>query len=262
VAVGPQVRPIWATAVDSAISGARCATLLALGTTGATMVKIIGHRGASATHQENTLAAFRAAADQGAHGVELDVRRTADDVLVVFHDAHLSTGEVIRELASSDLPDFVPTLVEAFEACADLWLNIEIKNLPDDPDYDAEHGLSVAVAGLVEAFEAADRVIVSSFDIFAVDRIRSVNPAIPVAWLVWGQADPGSLIGRAVAHEVQAIHPHDLLVDASFVSRSHAAGLEVNVWTVDDLDRVHRLVEMGVDGIITNTPGVVVEALG
>ena len=53
------------------------------------MVRIIGHRGASASHPENTIEAFRAAAEQGAHGIELDVRRTADDVLVVYHDAHL-----------------------------------------------------------------------------------------------------------------------------------------------------------------------------
>ena len=225
------------------------------------MVRIIGHRGASSTHPENTIEAFRAAAEQGAHGIELDVRRTADDVLVVFHDAHLGDGRVIRELDASELPPSVPTLAEALDACADLWINVEVKNMPEDPDYDAEHGLSIAVAGLLAAYDAADRVIVSSFDITSVDRIRALDPSIPVAWLVWAQADPSSLIGRAASHGVQAIHPHDLLVDASFVTKAHDAGLAVNVWTVDDLDRMRDLVAMGVDGIITNTPGSAVEAL-
>ncbi|MDH3679763.1 MAG: glycerophosphodiester phosphodiesterase [Acidimicrobiia bacterium] len=225
------------------------------------MVRVIGHRGASATHPENTIEAFRAAAEQGAHGVELDVRRSADDVLVVFHDAHLPDGRVVRDVASADLPPTIPTLAEALEACADSWINIEVKNMPDDPDYDSEHGLSVAVAGLILAFDASDRVIVSSFDISSVDRIRSIDPTIPTAWLVWGGADPGSLIDRSVAHGLQAIHPSDLLVDESFVRRAHDAGLAVNVWTVDDPDRIRQLAALGVDGIITNAPADALDAL-
>lgn len=224
------------------------------------MTRIIGHRGASASHPENTIEAFRAAADQGADGVELDVRRTADDVLVVVHDAHLSDGRLVRDTSSADLPESVPTLSEALEACADLWLNIEIKNMPDDPDYDSEHGLSIAVAGLIAAFEAADRVIVSSFNMDSVDRIRSIDATMPLAWLVWGQADPRSLVERAVAHGLQAIHPHDLLVDRSFVERAHDAGLAVNVWTVDERRRISELVGWGVDGIITNSPAEAVAA--
>lgn len=225
------------------------------------MVRVIGHRGASATHQENTIEAFRAAAEAGAHGIELDVRRTADDVLVVFHDAHLSSGEMLREMEASALPASIPTLAEALEACADTWINIEIKNLPEDPDYDSDHGLSVAVAGLIAAYDAAERVIVSSFNISSVDRIHSLDQEIPTAWLVWGGADPGSLIERSVAHSLNAIHPNDLLVDRPFVERAHAAGLEVNVWTVDDPERVLQLAEFGVDGIITNNPAVVIDVL-
>ena len=104
-------------------------------------------------------------------------------------------------------------------------------------------------------------VIVSSFDIDSVDRIHQLDPSIPVAWLVWAQAEPTMLIERAAAHGVQAIHPHDLLVDAGFVSKAHGAGLAVNVWTVDDLGRMAELIDMGVDGIITNTPGPAVEML-
>jgi glycerophosphoryl diester phosphodiesterase len=225
------------------------------------MVRVIGHRGASASHPENTIEAFEAAAQMGAHGVELDVRRTADDVLIVFHDAHLPSGEVIRSLDASVLPASIPTLAEALDACADLWMNIEIKNMPDDPDYDVEHGLSIAVAALIGAYDIADRVVVSSFNIDSVDRIHTLDSTIPTGWLVWGGSDPRSMIGRTVAHGLSAIHPNDLLVDASFVERAHEAGLEVNVWTVDDAERVEQLASFGVDGIITNVPDVALKAL-
>ena len=226
------------------------------------MVRVIGHRGASATHPENTVEAFEAAAAMGAHGIELDVRRTADDVLVVFHDAHLPDGPRLRELTADQLPPSVPTLAEALDACHDLWINIEIKNLPDDPDYDAEHGISVAVAALVGAYDIASRVIVSSFNIDSVDRIHALDPEIPTGWLVWGGGDPMSFVDRAVAHGVSAIHPHDVLVDERFVERAHEGGLEVNVWTVDDVARIAQLASFGVDGIITNTPDAALEALG
>ncbi len=223
--------------------------------------RIVAHRGASASHPENTAEAFAAARDQGAHGIELDVRRSADDVLVIHHDATLADGRIVRELSSSELPSEVPSLAEALEQCADLWLNIEIKNVRGEPDYDADLGISVAVAALVAAHDAHDRVLVSSFDVESVLRIRDLDPAIPLGMLVFGQADIRSLIGRAEGHRMGAIHPHDLLVDQTFVDLAHAAGLAVNVWTVDDADRQRQLAAYGVDGIITNDPAGAVAAL-
>ncbi len=216
--------------------------------------RIIGHRGASATHKENTIEAFLAAKEQGATGVELDVRRSADDVLVVHHDAHLSDGRMIREVATDDLPEWVPTLAESLEALAGLWVNIEVKNHPSDPDFDAEHGISVAVAGLVVAFDLVDRVLVSSFDMDSIQRIRLTDPTIPIGWLVWGQANPVQLINRAQAQGCVSINAHDNLVDAGFVRRAKEAGLEVVCWTVDDPGRIRELARFDVDGIITNVP--------
>lgn len=226
-----------------------------------TPTMVVAHRGASADHPENTIAAFVGAREQGADGIELDVRLSADDVLVLHHDAHLADGRMVREVQSSDLPTSVPSLAEALEATDPLFTNIELKNLRSDPDFDAAEGLSIAVAGLITAFEAHDRVLVSSFDIEAVLRIRATDPTVPIGWLVWGQADPVQLIARVEAHGMQAIHPHDLLVDSAFVRRAHDAGVQVNVWTVDDLDRGRALVEMGVDAIITNTPALMIEAI-
>lgn len=231
-------------------------------------VRIVAHRGASLTHRENTLEAFRAAIEQGADGIELDVRLSGDDVLVVHHDAHLEDGTLIRGVDAADLPQHVPTLGQALEAVGDRWLNIEIKNVPDEPDYDAEHRISVAVAGLLAAHRAmapepddGDRFIVSSFNVDSMERLRLTDPSLPLGLLVWGQADPVSLVARAQAHGFEGIHPHDLLVDRSFVRRAHEAGLQVNVWTVDDPDRIRQLAEFEVDGIITNDPAGAVSAL-
>ncbi len=233
------------------------------------MTQIVAHRGASATHPENTLAAFEAARHQGASGVELDVRRTANEVLVVHHDAHLADGRLILELEPETTPEWLPTLGEVLDVCAGMWVNVEIKNPPEDPDYDAENAISLAVAGLLtahilgesgldetmsDADKFAERVVVSSFNVSSVLRIKEINPAIPTGLLVWGQIDPPSLIARAVDNDFDAIHPHDILVDAAFVARARDAGLAINVWTVDDPARIVELATLGVDGIITNAP--------
>ncbi len=236
------------------------------------MMRVIAHRGASRTHRENTLDAFRAAIDQGADGIELDVRLSADDVLIVHHDAHLADGTLIRGVDAAELPDEVPTLGQALELLGDTWVNVEIKNVPDEPDYDEEHRISVAVAGLMAAHLAlsggdggatmAERAIISSFNVGSIEQLRATDPSLPLALLVWGQADPASLVARAEAHGFEAIHPHDLLVDRSFVERAHRAGLQVNVWTVDDIDRIRELADLGVDGVITNDPAAAITGLG
>jgi glycerophosphoryl diester phosphodiesterase len=240
------------------------------------MTRIIAHRGASATHPENTVAAFRAAREQGADGVELDVRLTAGDVLVVYHDARLPDGRAIRDVGVDDLPESIPTLVEALESLGDLWVNVEIKNAPGEPGYDDRHLISVAVAGLLVAQAAAfdpgdgsasehgraDRVLVSSFNVDSLSRLRKADAGLPLGLLVWGQANPASLVARAEAHGYQAIHPHDLLVDQLFVERAHDSGLDVNVWTVNDADRLRQLAEWGVDGVITDDPVDARAALG
>ena len=222
---------------------------------------MLGHRGASATHVENTLEALAAAKEQGADGVEIDVRRTADDVLVLHHDAKLDDGRLLRSLSADELPAAVPTLVDALEMMGDLFVDIEIKNSPADPDYDAEFGISLAVAGLVAAFDAYDRCLVTAFELDNVLRIREVDPSVPIGWLTWGQADPASLVARAEFHGLQSINPHDRQVDLAFVQRAHGSGLAVHVWTVDDPDRARELAGFGVDGIITNDPRAVIAAL-
>ncbi|MCY4193440.1 MAG: glycerophosphodiester phosphodiesterase [bacterium] len=233
-------------------------------------MRVIAHRGASVAERENTLDAFRAAVWLNADGVELDVRRTADEVLVVHHDAHLPDGRAIIELGGGELPEWVPTLAEVMEVC---WgpavdrpfaMNIEIKSAPNDPDYDAEHQVSAAVAGLVMGWGVGEHhgeVIVSSFDMEALNRIREIDPGIPTGYLTFEVLVPDLLVGRVAAAGHSAIHPYVASTSPDLIRAAHAAGLEVNVWTVNDPGQIAQLAAIGADAVITDVPDVAREAL-
>lgn len=226
------------------------------------MTKVIAHRGASAAHPENTIAAFCGAVEMGADGVELDVRRTADGRAAVVHDPHLPDGRLVLDLASSDLPDEVPQLAEALTACAPLEVNVEIKNWRTDPDHDETCALAGLVVEAVRQADLVERVVVSSFDLATIDRVHELDPELRTAWLVVDHPRPLGLVERAVAHGHAGIHPIHHMVDADLVRAAHDAGLFVNVWTVDDPDEIRRLAGLGVDGVVTNVPDLARRALG
>ena len=112
-----------------------------------TVPSVLAHRGANRMAPENTLQAFIAAGALGADGVELDVHRTADGALVVHHDAAARGLGVLAERPAAEIrtarPE-IPTLEEALEACTGMLVNIEVKNLPGDADYDPAEGVAAA----------------------------------------------------------------------------------------------------------------------
>ncbi len=224
--------------------------------------QVIGHRGASSAAPENTLAAFRLAVAQGADGVELDVRRSADGALVVHHDAHLSDGRLVRATVRGHLPPSVPTLGEAL-AAGPWFVNIEIKNDLGEPGHDPSARLVDDVVAEVGAHGAGGRVLLSSFDWATLCRVRQAAPELAAAWLVWTGTGGGAAawVARAAAAGMRALNPQDALVDAGLVASAHGAGLAVNVWTVDDPDRIRALARLGVDAVITNDPAAAREAL-
>jgi glycerophosphoryl diester phosphodiesterase len=215
---------------------------------------VIGHRGAAGRFAENTLAAFEGALALGADWVELDVRRTADAVLAVHHDDRLADGRAIAELFARDLPAQVPDLLAALLASAGMGVNVEVK--PHDDVQVAD-----AVVDVVRAW--GGDVLVSSFQPELVDRVRQIADDVPTALLLY--VDPAAAIDACAAAGHVALHPWDPTVDAELVERCHAAGLAINVWTVDDPDRMRELTAIGVDGIVTNVPDVaraVLDAIG
>jgi glycerophosphoryl diester phosphodiesterase len=196
----------------------------------------------------------------GANWVELDVRRTADGALAVHHDARLGDGRVIVEILAADLPASVPSLAEALEACRPLGVNVEIKNLPHDVDFDAAAALVEPVIAVINA--CSQPIVVSSFHGPTLDRVRSLDPSIATGLLTFDLRDPASVINEAVAAGHVALHPFDRTVTHGLVELVHDAGLTINVWTVDDPARIEELGEMGVDGIVTNVPDVAAAVLG
>ena len=223
---------------------------------------ILGHRGASYAAPENTLAAFHLARDMGANGVELDVRRTADDALVLSHDPDVEGLGLVRGVEFARLrterPD-VPTLAEALDELRGLLVNVEIKCLPWEPDADDED--RSVVRAVIDAIRDANAdVIVSSFDLGSVDACRELAPDLVTAWLTFGQPLAAVAVQTA-AHSHAWLHPDRASALSGGIDRAHELGLKVDVWTVDYPGEIRALAQAGVDAIVTNRPDVALAAL-
>jgi glycerophosphoryl diester phosphodiesterase len=224
---------------------------------------VYGHRGAAATHPENSVAGVWAAFDAGADGVEIDVRRTADGLLVCCHDASFAgSSSPIVALAGADLPD--AARVSDVLAAARGRVILEVKNIPGEPDFDAPAEatarLLVDLLAAVPARASYD-VTVSSFDWFAAEVARDAG--LRSAFLT----PPGIALEASLAYvddaRLDECHPHwtSVLEDPSVVATAHEHGRAVVCWTVDDVDAARRLRDLGVDGVITNDPASMVTAL-
>jgi glycerophosphoryl diester phosphodiesterase len=230
------------------------------------MPLVIAHRGASAYAPENTIAAFELAARQGADMLELDVQRSSDGALVVFHDdtterwdgqRRLAAACTLAELRALDIGgERVATLAEVctFTRERGIRLNVELKGA----------GFSADVARMLRAERIEELVLISSFVEAALHEFAAANPHIPRAYLMgndtWRpdvrlrEAWPFGALRRTGA---AAWHPSiELPLIGQLVPRVRRAGYQVNVWTVDDPVVLRRLIALGVDGIITNTPDV------
>ncbi len=221
---------------------------------GPTAPLLYAHRGVSVEFPENTLEAFTAARARGADGVELDVRRTADDELVVHHDAHLADGRPLIGLRRVELPTEVPTLREAMAACAGVKVNIEIKNFPGEPDHDDTGIVAAGVVGMVRDLDRVADVVVSAFNYLDLVHVRRLGPEVPTGWLVLAVDDVDRMVSHVVDDGHVALHPPADATTAEVVAAAHDRGVQVNTWTVDDAARIVELADLGVDGIITNDP--------
>jgi glycerophosphoryl diester phosphodiesterase len=232
---------------------------------------VLAHRGACMRAPENTLEAFRMAADLGADGVELDARRTADGVLVVSHDPVVEGFGLLVEhpfaKLRAEVPS-VPTLEETFDALdgfAGFLVNVEIKCFPTDPDADPERIVVRGVVDLVAGRELHDRVIVSSFELDAIDVVRALDARIVTGWLTSGLA-PETTLPIAAQRGHPWLHPDRATMSgaiaATTVKDAAARGVRIDVWTVDAPHEIAALAGVGVDAIITNVPDVARSILG
>ena len=216
------------------------------------MTQVWAHRGVHDRAGENTLAAFVAAVSLGVDGVELDVRRSADGALVVCHDPEVG-GRLIVASARADLPDAVPTLAAALEACGDLLVNVEVKNGPGagEPVTADAADLAAAVHAVVARAGATRRVRYSSF---AWETAAALVESGPVDGLLDEGDDVGAALERAAALGLAGVNPPLVALNAALVARAHARGLAVHCWTVNEAADLDRCLAWGVDAIITDAP--------
>jgi glycerophosphoryl diester phosphodiesterase len=228
---------------------------------------LLGHRGSPRVRHENTLESFQLALGAGLDGIELDVQRTLNGVLVIHHDAHLPDGRLIAALTDAEALAVelsggvrVPTLeaVLGWAKASGAYVNVEIKSETLTSD-----GREPQIVRLIEHLGMLERVIVSSFNPASIVRVRLANPRLETALLYdnevglpWYLRD-----GRTAAFMgVNAIHPHHSLVTPELIARAKSRGWRVHVWTVNDLELGVRLLEMGVNALIGDLPEVLLEA--
>ena len=227
------------------------------------VVAVIAHRGASRAARENTLEAFAKARALRADAVELDVRRTADGALVVHHDPVVEGLGPIIDFTEAEIragAPWVPGLADALDACAGMWVNVEVKNLPPEPDWDPDDHAAAAVVEILSRRAAGPPVVVSSFNPATLGAVRALDSSLPTALLSIGVVDPLTALAAAADAGHVAVHPEvgglagDVLTRA--VERGREVGVAVVPWTVDDPAEISRLAAAGVAGVITNVPDV------
>lgn len=227
------------------------------------------HRGGASDAPENTMPAFERAVSLGYRYVETDVHVTADGVLIAFHDEVLDrvtdrTG-VIAALAWSEVSkarvdgrEPIPLFEDLLGAWPDLRVNI-----------DPKHDESVEpLAEVIRRTGAIDRVCIGAFSDQRLERVRALLPGVctslgPLGTLQLGLAAQGQDIGALPAPCVQVpthYEQHEIVTPA-FVEEAHRRSMQVHVWTIDDADEMERLVDLGVDGIMTDRPTVLKDVL-
>lgn len=220
---------------------------------------VYGHRGARARATDNSWQAFQLAQQEGADGVELDVRSTRDAALVIFHDAEIEQDgrrHLVSELTRRQLDACLGRAVLSLDDVLDfrdqsgMLLNVELKGDVESPTW-----LGEAVARKLRD-RGSERIIVSSFSPLQVAISSRALPSVPTALLldVANAASPRLLRRVLPLIGAVAVHPHHSLVTPAFVTELRHRGFAVNVWTVNDPELMQRLAKAGVDGIITDTP--------
>ena len=237
------------------------------------MVKVIAHRGFSGSYPENTEIAFLEAIALGVDAVEFDVRLSRDSVPVVIHDGRVDrttdgAGSVdqltlseIRELDAGSwfgdefAGERILTLAEAMDIIgARVTLNIHLK--PTERNRDE---LVPLVVGELKRRGALERVFVAS-DQESVELARRSLPELEVCNLTREPTD--TYISRSLAIGCRILQPGNAQVEQEFVRRAHSHGMEVNPFYANDVREMRRLIQCGVDGILTDRPDLLMALRG
>ncbi len=219
----------------------------------------IGHRGAKGLEPENTLISFQKAIEIGVDGIELDVRLTSDGELVVIHDETIDrttngTG-FVNQFSLSEIKKFrihstqeIPTLLEVLELIdKKSFVNIELKELET----------AEKVVAMIEDFISTKNwnysdFLVSSFDWHAIQKVRFLNPDIPIGVLTESDLEMAFTFAKFLKASI--IIPHYLLLNATDVDEIQNAGIKIFVWTVNENDTIEKMKTLNINGIISDFP--------
>ena len=249
---------------------------------------VIAHRGGLSLGPENTIYTFRKAVKLGVDVLEMDVRSTRDGQLIILHDDTVArttnaTGPVqnytLVDLKKLDAahrwsPDNgqtfplrnkgvkIPTLHEVFKAFPQTKLNVEIK--------EARSSTIQSLCRLIRDYQMTNNVVVASFDTDSLKEFRRLCPQVATSA---GASEARLFFGLQKAYLEAAYSPdaqvlqvpetlRDLrIVNKRFIEAAHARNMRVQVWTVNDVNTMQRLINLGVDGIMTDYPQRLLELL-
>lgn len=252
-------------------------------------VRVMAHRGGRKLWPENTVTAFGGAVALGVDVLEMDVHGTKDGAIVVLHDDTVdrtTDGEgfvrnfLVSEIKALDAgyrwsPDngitypyrdqgiLMPTLEEVLKAFPKSYYNIEIKQ--------SQPPIVTKVCEMLRDHDATERVLVASFNPDTIQAFREACPEVATAasedevrilFFLSLLHLEGIYSPKAEALQVPEYFGRIHLVTRRFVNAAHRCGMEVHVWTVNDLDDMRRLLDLNVDGIITDAPDLLLELLG
>jgi glycerophosphoryl diester phosphodiesterase len=225
---------------------------------------VLGHRGARAYAIDNSAEAFRIAREQGADGVELDVRRTADDQIVVHHDPDIPGLGSIIDASLAEIKAAAPhvlTLDEALEVLPGV-INVEIKNDPDQPDHDERHEMASWIVAWVDRYWLRDRVFISSFNHRTVLRVTELDRRIVTGQLLGPGTDPANHLDTLKDAHIDMAIPHltGLQLAGTGIGTDAAQfGISIVTWGVDTHQAFGLCASSGVAGIITDDPADAIE---
>jgi len=248
-------------------------------------IEVIAHAGGGKLGPYNTIATFKKALEVGVDMIELDVRLSEDDYVVVVHDPKIK-GHDVNKMTLSEIREFdvgswfdekfkderIPTLDKIMELVnGKTKLLIEIKNLGE-----IHPGLEKKVVETIYKYKASNWVIVQSFNLNSVLRIKKIDPNIPTFYLFGRSfenfginfedfyADISKKVedGKTVTKQFDGISPHFASLNPERVKVLHKAGFKIYAWTVDEPEDMKNLIQMNVDGIITDSPVVLKKLLG
>lgn len=238
------------------------------------MTKNFAHRGFSGKYPENTMLAFEKAIEAGCEGMEFDVQFSKDGEMVIFHDETVNRttngkgrikDHTFEELSLLDASyiymgtygvNRIPTLREYFDLVKDLPVisNIELKT----GIYEYE-GIERSVYDLIKEYDIKDRIIISSFNHFTIRRMKAIDPTMKCglleeSWLI----DAGKYVKTA---GVECYHPIFRCLNDDVVNEVKSHGIEINTWTVNEVEDIEDMIRKNVDSVISNYPDRVKEVL-